>query len=262
VQEHGVLEAEESPEERAAVLQRLMEKLQPEGGHLPIAADDPVYGQELKALLIFRLRPERIDGKAKLAQNRSAEERLQICERLWARGLPGDARAIELILEASPATPRPAFLSAPAGVRLHCALKPSDVPQALGLIASQYWNAEVSDEQLRRAVASSTAWVGARAPDGTLVAHARALSDGGKNAWIYDVATAELWQHKGIALALMRMLLDHPSVRGARTVWLHTRDAGPLYRKLGFQLHSELPPKPYVAHEMGLIRSRASPPRR
>ena len=34
--------------------------------------------------------------------------------------------------------------------------------------------------------------------------------------------------------AIVRLLLDHPAVRRAKTVWLGTRDAHGLYRRFGF----------------------------
>ena len=42
-QVRGVLQAIEDPARKARVLQRLMEKLQPEGGYVPLDADSPMY---------------------------------------------------------------------------------------------------------------------------------------------------------------------------------------------------------------------------
>ncbi len=80
---------------------------------------------------------------------------------------------------------------------------------------------------------AASAWVGARAPDGTLVASARALSDG-KVAWIYDVVVASPLRGRGLGKRLMTLLLDHPAVRGAARVKLDTRDAQELYARFGF----------------------------
>ena len=50
----------------------------------------------------------------------------------------------------------------------------------------------------------------------------------------------------------MRLCLDHPRVRGAARVLLRTRDAQPLYRKLGFIEEAEAPPRPY--RSTGMLR--------
>ncbi len=91
---------------------------------------------------------------------------------------------------------------------------------------------------------------------GVLVATARAISDSVKWAGIFDVWVNEPWRGKKTASALMRLLLDHPAVRAARTVWLRTRDAQPLYRKLGFveDRTSPSPGRDYSSTEMLLHR--------
>jgi len=255
VQIHGQLEELHQPDLKARVLAALMGKLQPEGGHVPITADHPLYRGPVNGLLVYQLVPTHIDGKAKLAQNRSPQDRLRLLEALWQRGAPGDARAIERIRSANPDTPLPDFLRGPPGTRLHCQLEPESMPEALALIASEYWNLGVPEERLVRAILGSTAWVGARDPEGRLVGHARALSDGAKHAWIYDVVTAPSWRGRGLAQALLRMLLDHPAVRGAHRVLLGTRDAQPLYQKLGFISLGEVPKRPYESETMVMIRS-------
>ncbi|MDQ3262120.1 MAG: GNAT family N-acetyltransferase [Myxococcota bacterium] len=254
VQVHGTLEEIEEPTFKARVLAGLMAKLQPEGGHVPITADHPLYRGPVNGLLVYQLVPSRIDGKAKLGQNRSAPDRLRMLEALWRRGAPGDANAVERILAANPDTPVPGFLQGPPGLRLHCQLEESGMTEALALIASEYWNQGVCEQRLIQAIRGSTAWVGVRDAEGRLVAHARALSDGAKHAWVYDVVTAAQWRGKGVAKALLRMLLDHPAVRGASKVLLGTRDAQPLYRQLGFISVSEAPKRPYESETMVLLR--------
>jgi ribosomal protein S18 acetylase RimI-like enzyme len=193
--------------------------------------------------LIARVSHERLDGKSKLAQNRSPDEVRALVEKLWARGRDGDARAVELVLAANPRTRAPAFLAAPAafaefeGARLVCALDPRDeksIDAAVALLAGCYWNAGVVPERIARAHRGAAAWVGARDRDGALIASARAISDGARHAWIHDVIVAPAWRGRGLGRALMRLLLDHPSVRGAELVRLATLDAQRLYREVGF----------------------------
>ncbi|HEX9100734.1 MAG TPA: GNAT family N-acetyltransferase, partial [Polyangia bacterium] len=237
VQVHGTLEAVADGAHKARVLAALMAKYQPEAGHVPIdpahARFGELYEKQVAAILILRVRAAGVDGKAKLLQNRSPDERARVLEQLWARGADGDARAIELVRAANPDTPTPAFLRTTLPVTLHCALDARDAADAVALLSPEYWNDAHPKERIAGAIAGSSVFVGARV-DGKLVACARALSDGHKYAWVYDVVVAPEWRGCGLGEAVMRLCLDHPRVRGAWRVLLQTRDAQPLYRKLGF----------------------------
>jgi nitroimidazol reductase NimA-like FMN-containing flavoprotein (pyridoxamine 5'-phosphate oxidase superfamily) len=100
VQVHGTLEEVTDLGEKARALTALMERLQPEGGYRPLDPGDPLYGDALRGVLVLRVRPERVDGKAKLGQNRTPEDRRKILEGLRRRGAAGDEAAIAAILEA------------------------------------------------------------------------------------------------------------------------------------------------------------------
>jgi ribosomal protein S18 acetylase RimI-like enzyme/nitroimidazol reductase NimA-like FMN-containing flavoprotein (pyridoxamine 5'-phosphate oxidase superfamily) len=258
VQVHGTLESIEPPFEKARVLQALMKKYQPEGGHVPIDGAHPqydaLYDKQVAALWIGRVALDRIDGKSKLAQNRSPAERAQLCTRLWQRGLDGDPSAIERVRAANPDMPTPPFLQlAPANetATLHCALGADDVEPAVALLRDAYWNAgQHPPARIAGALLGASAWVGVRDGDRRLVACARAVSDGHKCAWIYDVVVAPAWRRRGLGSAMMRLLLDHPRVRHAATVRLQTMDAQPLYRKLGFVEVNEVPPPPFDRTDM------------
>jgi ribosomal protein S18 acetylase RimI-like enzyme/nitroimidazol reductase NimA-like FMN-containing flavoprotein (pyridoxamine 5'-phosphate oxidase superfamily) len=275
VQVHGTIEVVDDEVQKARVLEALMQKYQAQGGYVPIdAGGDPsgsghaayatLYAQKVAAILILRVRLGDVDGKAKLLQNRSPEERVQILEKLWQRGDGGDPRAIELIRAANPSTPTPAFLrfeprfehsNGSSKIRtavpatLHCALDQRDVAAATELLAPEYWNDIHSRERIAGAIAGSSVFVGARV-DNRLVACARAISDGHKYAWVYDVVVAPEWRGCGLGEAVMRLCLDHPRVRRAARVLLQTRDAQPLYRKLGFIEEAEAPPRPYRSTAM------------
>ncbi|MDB4969287.1 MAG: wecD [Myxococcales bacterium] len=262
---HGTLERVDAPPHKARVLGALMAKYQPEGGHLPLDVAHPsydaLYEKQVAALLIVQVRLADLDGKAKLMQNRSPEERCRVLEQLWARGLDGDPRAIELIRQANPDTPTPPFLRfeplfensngrSKVPVTLHCALDPGDVAAAVELLAPEYWNIDTfGRERIAGAILGSPVFVGARV-DGRLVACARAISDGHKYAWVYDVVVAPEWRGGGLGEAVMRLCLDHPRVRGAARVLLQTRDAQPLYHKLGFIDAADAPPRPYPSTSM------------
>jgi nitroimidazol reductase NimA-like FMN-containing flavoprotein (pyridoxamine 5'-phosphate oxidase superfamily)/GNAT superfamily N-acetyltransferase len=255
VQVHGVLREVLEPALKARALQALMEKLQPAGGHVPITHQDPRYAAAVRGLLVAGLALEEVDGKAKLAQNRNPVDRARVLSGLWTRGAPGDTRAIELVRRANPADPVPAPFEAPSGFRLHAWLEPSRAQEAASLLANEYWNDGVfSREDLAAAHLGSSAWVGATDEAGALVASARAISDGGKYAWVYDVVVAGPARARGLGKAVVRLLVDHPAVRRCRRVLLSTRDAQGLYAPLGFVPRASLPARPYVSSELVLVR--------
>jgi nitroimidazol reductase NimA-like FMN-containing flavoprotein (pyridoxamine 5'-phosphate oxidase superfamily)/GNAT superfamily N-acetyltransferase len=257
VQLHGVIEELTEPAERAAALQALMEKLQPEGGHIPITHDHPYYQAPVAGLLIagVRIDSDHLTGKAKLAQNRRPEEITELLTSLWQRGAAGDTRAIELIREANPGAPLPTFLAAPAGLTLHAWLPDGDAIAAADMLVDEYWNAGTfTHAELVAAHRGSPAWVGARDEHGALVASARAISDGAKLAWIYDVIVAPAWRGRRVGEAVTRLLLDHPQLRSVRRVMLGTRDAMPLYERFGFVDRETLPPRSFTSVDMIRIR--------
>jgi GNAT superfamily N-acetyltransferase len=229
-----------------------MEKYQPEGGHVPITAADPRYRKAIDGILILAVRLDDIDGKDKLGQNRSPADMAHILGQLWRRGQPGDPAAIEALRAANPATPDPAFLRGPSGARLCCALDPHDLPAAdaaADLLADTYWNIDVPRDRIARAHTGASAWVGAHDERGRLIASARAVGDGAKWVDLRDVIVAPAWRGRGLGDAVVRLLLDHPFVRRAHAVHLHTRDAQSFYRRFGF---GDAPANPN--HAMRLLR--------
>lgn len=253
---HGRLAAVDDPDRKAEVLRALLAKLQPEGGHVPIEAGHRLYAGAIRSLLVVRLEVERMEAKDKLAQNRTPADRARLLERLWGRGAPGDVEAIELVRRASPSDPAPGFLALPAPLEACVAPGAADAAAAARLLAGTYWNGGFSEAELAAAHLGSSAWVAARA-GGELVASARAVSDGAKRAWIYDVVVAPELRGRGVASALLRLLLEHPRLRAARTVQLGTRDAQPLYARLGFTEDARIPRGDYTSTLMTLARSPA-----
>jgi len=252
VQLHGTLREVTEPAAKARMLEALMQRWQPEGRYRPIDPADPHYQRELAATLVFAVASERIDGKDKLCQNRKPEETNSILAGLWTRGDPGDVEAIEAIRDANPGLPPAPFLQAD-GVRLEVALGATDVPEVEALLEGAYWWLPEERPLIGPVHLASTAWVGARAPDGALVASARAVSDG-DTAWIYDVVVAPAWRGRGLGRRLMTLLLDHPAVRGASEARLRTRDAQGLYAQLGFVDAATLPKRWPTSSDMVLVR--------
>jgi len=260
VQVHGVVEELTDPPLKARALQALMDKLQPPGGYAPITHDDPLYRAAVNGLLVAGLRLDHVDGKAKLAQNRKPHELTALLDSLWRRGDVGDPRALELVRAANPDATAPAFLAAPAGTTLHVWLPATDAPAVAALLEGSYWNRDFTAAQIARAHRGSSAWIGARDGTGAVIASARALADGGKLAWIYDVIVAPPWRGRGLGKRLVELLLDHPTVRGTSRVMLGTRDAQPLYAAYGFVDRAALPPRDFVTTDMVLVRSTSCLP--
>lgn len=249
-QAHGTLAEVTDPVRKARILEALMGKYQPEGGHVPIDAHHPLYRKAVTGLLVAELRIEHVDGKAKLGQNRTPRERVRVLEGLWSRGAPGDVRAVAHIVARFPELETPSFLrSRRAGITLLCELEGERLDEAARLVHPEYWIGDAALADVRAWIAASTARVGARGEDGRLVAFARAVADG-RTAWIYDVVVRRDVRGTGVGREVMELLLDHPAVRGCRNVRLTTRDADAFYRRLGFALLSERPRHPWPSFEM------------
>lgn len=218
-QAHGVLEQLHEPATKARVLQALMEKYQPEGGHIPITHEHPHYAKQVRGILIAGVALREVDCKHKLGQNRKPEERTRIVEQLWRRGGAGDVRAASLMTRHFADLPRPAFLPEPRedGVTFDFYLEGEALDEAAALIGGAYWLEGTDPALVRRSLGAPSVCVGARDRDGALVGFARALSDG-RVAWVYDVFVAPAWRSHGIGRALTKLLLDHPAVREVENV--------------------------------------------
>jgi GNAT superfamily N-acetyltransferase len=184
--------------------------------------------------MVLRMSLERLEGKAKLGQNRTSEQISSVIQALWQRGLPGDARAIDLVRRANPDVQCPDLLNFPGGLNGFCALGLEEVEEVVNLLKDEYWNAGIPLEIIAQSHLNSSAWIGAKDAGGRLMCSARAVSDYARHAWIYDVIVDRSCRGQGIGQALMRLMLNHPAVRRAANVELATRDAQGLYRKFGY----------------------------
>ena len=82
----GHLRPVESAQEKAGMLQGMMERLQPQGGHAPIQADDPRYSAALRGVGVWALTPEWVSAKFKLGQNLGKEKAALLANFLEKRG--------------------------------------------------------------------------------------------------------------------------------------------------------------------------------
>lgn len=259
-QVHGPIEVVDDLPTKAAVMAALMAKYQPEGGHVPITADDPLYRKPLAGLLVAGVHLGAVDGKGKLGQNRKPDELAVVVTRLWERGRSADPAAIEALLGANPDVPVPAFLRGPAGERLVCAPSVGDADDAAALLFGAYWLPSVPREDIAAAQRGSPAWVVAKDTSGRLIATARAISDGRQRAWVFDVFVAEPHRGRGLGEALLRLLLGHPALRAVARIALRTRDAERLYERVGFRIDGRVPSPngAWTSTEMSLTRRAPS----
>ncbi|HEX5658901.1 MAG TPA: GNAT family N-acetyltransferase [Polyangiales bacterium] len=225
----GELRRVEDLARKAAIMQALMERFQPEGCYVPLS--DLRYRKVLEGLLIAELRPTKLSAKRKLGQHRSARQIVNVMEGLWKRGAPGDLRAIELIREAHPS--QPTFRGGPEQSQLCVAPDARDAAQVAALLEGEYWAGGLTLDQLARAQRGSDVWIVARGPEGVR-ASARAISDGARVAWVMDVIVHPARRGLGYGRALLQLLLDHPRVRGCQRVGLRTRTPE-YYAPLGFR---------------------------
>jgi nitroimidazol reductase NimA-like FMN-containing flavoprotein (pyridoxamine 5'-phosphate oxidase superfamily) len=98
----GIPQEVTDPALKARLLQAIMEKYQPEGGHRPISHDDTLYRSALEGVKLVRMPLDEISGKSKLGQNLSAEMLAMVLEGLRRRGRPEDLAAIDRLITANP----------------------------------------------------------------------------------------------------------------------------------------------------------------
>jgi nitroimidazol reductase NimA-like FMN-containing flavoprotein (pyridoxamine 5'-phosphate oxidase superfamily) len=114
----GAVRRVDDLERKARVLNALMARFQPAGGHVPIRVGDKRYTKVLEQILVAELVPETLSAKHKLGQHRPRAQIESVLAGLWRRGGPGDTQAMRLIRAAHPERPAPAFLCGPEGSEL------------------------------------------------------------------------------------------------------------------------------------------------
>lgn len=96
-----------------------------------------------------------------------------------------------------------------------------------------YWAEGIPVETFARACANSLV-AGVYAPDGSMAAMARVVTDRATFGWVCDVFVDEAFRAQGLGKRLMAYLQGHPDLQGFRRLHLATRDAHGLYRQFGF----------------------------
>jgi transcriptional regulator len=92
------------PADVAAALSRLLASYEPDRAYDPVE-DGARYGARLRRLAALRLRVVGKQGKFKVGPAVPNEQKRDVARRIRARGLPGDARAADVIEASLPPPP-------------------------------------------------------------------------------------------------------------------------------------------------------------
>jgi len=87
----------DTPEEKAAGLQALIEKHQPEGGYVEIKADLPLYKKPIDQVAVYRIDPVKVDVRVSFGAKYPPEVRRELIRRLEERQGPMDRATAEEI---------------------------------------------------------------------------------------------------------------------------------------------------------------------
>ncbi len=93
----GNIKTIDNPNKKAIVLNKLMEKLQSEGGYETIAFDKPMYKKMLENTAVFELDIQTISCKVKVGQNLLEDKKEGIIDKLQKRDSKLDKKTIEMI---------------------------------------------------------------------------------------------------------------------------------------------------------------------
>lgn len=88
----------DDPGRKAEVLQALMRKLQPEGGHQPVDASSPTYRGALAGVAVLEMTITSVTAKAQLGGHLDPGQRARVVDHLVRRGRPEDLRTAERML--------------------------------------------------------------------------------------------------------------------------------------------------------------------
>jgi GNAT superfamily N-acetyltransferase len=100
-------------------------------------------------------------------------------------------------------------------------------------LAASYWAPKVPRSIVERSIDNSMPFGLYEAA--AQIGFARVITDYATFAYVADVFVLESHRGRGLALWLMETIRTHPELQGLRRWTLFTRDAHPLYRKVGFQ---------------------------
>jgi GNAT superfamily N-acetyltransferase len=107
-----------------------------------------------------------------------------------------------------------------------------DIDAMHAYLTRSYWSPGIPRDIVERAARGSLCF--GVYQDGRQVGLARVITDHATFAYLCDVYVLEEHRGKGLSKWLMREVMAHPALTGARRVMLGTRDAHGLYARHGF----------------------------
>ena len=99
-------------------------------------------------------------------------------------------------------------------------------------LAASYWAKGIPRETVDRSIEGALCF--GVYENGRQVGFARVITDRATFAYLADVFVLESHRGRGLAAWLMETILAHPDLQGLRRWMLLTRDAHPLYRRVGY----------------------------
>jgi len=109
-----------------------------------------------------------------------------------------------------------------------------DIAAMHAYLARSYWSPGIPYSTVEHAARHSLCFGLYEKAGGRQVGLARVVTDHATFAYLCDVYVLEEHRGHGLGKLLMRAVMDHPAITGARRAMLGTRDAHGLYRQFGF----------------------------
>lgn len=110
-----------------------------------------------------------------------------------------------------------------------------DIEAMHAYLARSYWSPGIPFAIVERAARHSLCFGLYERSTGRQVGLARIVTDHATFAYLCDVYVLEEHRGRGLGKFLMRTVMAHPAVTGARRTMLGTRDAHGLYAQYGFR---------------------------
>jgi len=117
-------------------------------------------------------------------------------------------------------------------------LSAMDWDRVTEMLAKAFWCLGTEKEEVVKGAENSAIVIGAFDESGRQIGYARAISDKVRFAYIIDVYVDEAHRRQGIGQAMIRCMLNHPSMADVYQWLLITRDAHEVYKKVGFKVTS------------------------
>lgn len=109
-----------------------------------------------------------------------------------------------------------------------------DLDAVHAYLTRSYWSPGIPRDVVERAARNSLCFGLYEIATGAQVGFMRVVTDHATFAYLCDVYVLEAHRGHGLAKWMMRELMAHPALAGARRVMLATRDAHGLYRQFEF----------------------------